>query len=104
MTGDQLTLGALLARLEEREQQIAAQTEAAKERIAELSAQLEEFHQTAEEIRITRIRPCRLTRPAVAKRSTIKASNRSARSSGAIRSWNSQRTEWSKPGSSRARP
>ncbi|WP_455771042.1 hypothetical protein [Streptomyces canus] len=45
MTGDQLTLGAVLARLEEREQQIAAQTEAAKERIAELSAQLEEFHQ-----------------------------------------------------------
>ncbi|WP_405525147.1 hypothetical protein [Streptomyces canus] len=45
MTGDQLTLGAVLARLEEREQQIATQTEAAKKRIAELSAQLEEFHQ-----------------------------------------------------------
>ncbi|MDI9889431.1 hypothetical protein QMZ92_35280 [Streptomyces sp. HNM0645] len=54
MTGDQLTLGAVLARLEEREREIAAQAEAVKERIAELSAQLEEFHRTAEEIRITR--------------------------------------------------
>ena len=54
MTGDQLTLGAVLARLEEREREIAAQADAAKERIAELSAQLEEFHRTAEEIRITR--------------------------------------------------
>ncbi|OUD04032.1 hypothetical protein [Streptomyces swartbergensis] len=54
MTGDQLTLGAVLARLQEREQEIAAQAEAAKERVVELSAQLEEFHRTAEEIRITR--------------------------------------------------
>ncbi|MGW2748732.1 hypothetical protein [Streptomyces sp. NPDC001450] len=38
MTGDQLTLGAVLARLEEREREIAAQADAAKERIAELSA------------------------------------------------------------------
>jgi hypothetical protein len=54
MTGEQLTLGAVLARLEGREREIAAQADAAKERIAELSAQLEEFHRTAEEIRITR--------------------------------------------------
>ncbi|MEU1710655.1 hypothetical protein ABZ478_35965 [Streptomyces sp. NPDC005706] len=54
MTGGELTLGAVLARLEERERELAAQAEAAKERIAELSAQLEELHQTAEEVRITR--------------------------------------------------
>ncbi|MGW4101877.1 hypothetical protein [Streptomyces sp. NPDC004976] len=54
MTGDQLTLGAVLARLEEREREIAAQADAANERITELSAQLEEFHRAAEEIRITR--------------------------------------------------
>ena len=53
MTGGELTLGAVLTRLEEREREIAAQTEATKERIAELSAQLEEFHRAAEEIRIT---------------------------------------------------
>ncbi|MET9388618.1 hypothetical protein ABZY09_48690 [Streptomyces sp. NPDC002928] len=53
MTGDQLTVGAVLARLEEGEREIAAQADVAKERIAELSAQLEEFHRTAEEIRIT---------------------------------------------------
>lgn len=39
MSGDQLTLGAVPARLEKREREIAAQAEAAKERIAELSAQ-----------------------------------------------------------------
>ncbi|MFF5563435.1 hypothetical protein ACFY7Z_15255 [Streptomyces sp. NPDC012623] len=54
MTGGELTLGAVLARLEERERELAAQAEAARERIAELSAQLEELHRTAEEIRITR--------------------------------------------------
>ncbi|MEV0220364.1 hypothetical protein [Streptomyces sp. NPDC050704] len=36
MTGDQLTLGAVPARLEEREREIIAQADAAKERIAEL--------------------------------------------------------------------
>jgi hypothetical protein len=44
----------VLARLEEREREITAQADAAKERIAELSAQLEDFHRAAEEIRITR--------------------------------------------------
>ncbi|NGO08299.1 hypothetical protein G5C60_11830 [Streptomyces sp. HC44] len=44
MRGDQLTLGAVLARLEEQERDITGQVDAAKERIAELSAQLEGFH------------------------------------------------------------
>ncbi|MGP3972386.1 hypothetical protein [Streptomyces sp. 6N223] len=54
MTGGELTLGAVLARLEEREREIAAQANVAKERIAELSTQPEEFHRAAEETRITR--------------------------------------------------
>ncbi len=64
MRGDQLTLGAVPARLEEREREITAQGDAAKERIAELSAQLEEFHRTAEEIRITRKTLLELPEPA----------------------------------------
>ncbi len=64
MTGGELTLGAVLTRLEEREREIAAQAEAAKERIAELSAQLEEFHRAAEEIRITRKTLLELPEPA----------------------------------------
>ncbi|GHD76383.1 hypothetical protein GCM10010317_092840 [Streptomyces mirabilis] len=54
MTGGELTLGALLARLEEREREIAAQAEGARERIAELTALLVGFDTAAEEIRITR--------------------------------------------------
>lgn len=54
MNGGDLTLGAVLARLEEREREIAAQREAAHERITELTAQLEELGTAAEEIRITR--------------------------------------------------
>ncbi|MGI5192190.1 hypothetical protein ACQEVY_00795 [Streptomyces sp. CA-288835] len=54
MTGGELTLGAVLARLEGRERELAAQAEAAKERIAELSAQLEELDRAAEQVRITR--------------------------------------------------
>jgi len=64
MTGGELTLGAVLTRLEEREREIAAQAGAAKERIAELSAQLEEFHRAAEEIRITRKTLLELPEPA----------------------------------------
>src|ERR1700730_14093836 len=41
MTGGELTLGAVPARLEEQEQEIAAQTGAARENIAELTALLE---------------------------------------------------------------
>ncbi|WP_326611282.1 hypothetical protein OIE62_22055 [Streptomyces scopuliridis] len=54
MTGGELTLGAVLARLEEREGEIAAQAEAAKEQIAQLTAQLNELDRAAEEVRIMR--------------------------------------------------
>ena len=54
MTGGELTLGAVLARLEEREQEIAAQAEAAREKIAELTTLLDGFDKATEEIRITR--------------------------------------------------
>lgn len=54
MTGGDLTLGAVLVRLEEREGEIAAQAEAAREKIAELTALLDGYDTAAEEIRITR--------------------------------------------------
>ncbi|WP_413754419.1 hypothetical protein NRF20_44890 [Streptomyces sp. R-74717] len=54
MTGGELTLGAVLARPEEREREIVAQAEAAREKIAELTALLDGFDTAAEEIRITR--------------------------------------------------
>ncbi|MFE2181074.1 hypothetical protein [Streptomyces sp. NPDC059455] len=47
MNGSELTLGAVLAHLKEQECEIAAQAEAARGRIAELSAQLEEFDRVA---------------------------------------------------------
>jgi hypothetical protein len=52
MTGGELTLGAVLVRLEERE--IATQVEEAREQIAPLTAELDELGRTAEEVRITR--------------------------------------------------
>lgn len=54
MSGSELTLGAVLAHLEEQEREIAAQVEATRGRIAELTAQLGEFDRVAEEVRITR--------------------------------------------------
>jgi len=54
MSGSELTLGAVLTHLEEQEREIAAQAEATRGRIAELTAQLEEFDRVAEEVRITR--------------------------------------------------
>lgn len=54
MSGSELTLGAVLAHLEEQEREIAAQAEATQARIAELAAQLVEFDRLAEEVRITR--------------------------------------------------
>ncbi|MDX3800051.1 hypothetical protein [Streptomyces sp. AK04-3B] len=51
MTGGELTLGAVL---KERRREITAQAEAARERIAELTALLDAFDKAAEEIRITR--------------------------------------------------
>lgn len=55
MRGDpQQTLGALLARLEVRERQIAVEAEAAHEQIAQLTALLDGLAQAAEHITITR--------------------------------------------------
>ncbi|MGW2387798.1 transposase [Streptomyces lincolnensis] len=54
MTGGELTLGAVLARLEEREREIAAQAETTGEQIEQLTARLDELGRAAEEIRITR--------------------------------------------------
>ncbi|MFJ9900163.1 hypothetical protein ACIQPR_43220 [Streptomyces sp. NPDC091280] len=54
MSGSDLALGAVLAHLEEQEREIAAQAQATRGRISELAAQLEEFAQLAEEVRITR--------------------------------------------------
>jgi hypothetical protein len=49
-----MTLGAVLARLEEREREIAEQADATREKITELTALLDGFDTAAEEIRITR--------------------------------------------------
>ncbi|MEU9979383.1 hypothetical protein [Streptomyces sp. NPDC051014] len=54
MTGGELTLGALLVRLDEREREIAAQAETAREKIVELTPLLDGLDTAAEEIRITR--------------------------------------------------
>ncbi|MCZ1012543.1 hypothetical protein O1L68_43440 [Streptomyces lydicus] len=54
MTGNEMTLGAVLARLEERELEITAQAEAAREKVAELTALLDGYDKAAEEVRITR--------------------------------------------------
>lgn len=54
MTGGELTLGAVPARLEEREREITAQAETMRERVAQLTAQLDEPGRAAEEVRLTR--------------------------------------------------
>ena len=54
MTSGELTLGAVLVRLEEREREIAAQAEETREQISRLTAVLDELGRTAEEVRITR--------------------------------------------------
>lgn len=54
MTGGELTLGAVLTRLEEREREITAQVETTREQITQLTAQLDELGRAAEEVRITR--------------------------------------------------
>ncbi|GAB1333323.1 hypothetical protein [Streptomyces sennicomposti] len=53
MTGGELTLGAVLARLEEREHEITAQAETTREQITQLTAQLDEPGRAAAEVRIT---------------------------------------------------
>ncbi|GGZ85973.1 hypothetical protein ACFOOM_16385 [Streptomyces echinoruber] len=64
MNNDELALGAVLARLEEQEREIATQAEATRARITELTAQLEEFGRAAEEVRITRKTLLALPEPA----------------------------------------
>ena len=64
MNNGELTLGAVLARLEEQEREIATQAEATRARITELTAQLEEFGRVAEEVRITRKTLLALPEPA----------------------------------------
>ncbi|MFD9486729.1 hypothetical protein [Streptomyces sp. NPDC059991] len=54
MTGGELTLGAVLARLEEREREITAQAETTREQITWLTTQLDKHVRAAEEVRITR--------------------------------------------------
>ncbi|MFJ3221723.1 hypothetical protein ACIPLC_38200 [Kitasatospora sp. NPDC086801] len=54
MTSGDLTLGAVLVRLEEREREIAAQAEETREQITRLTAVLDELGRAAEEVRITR--------------------------------------------------
>ncbi|MDH6222725.1 hypothetical protein [Streptomyces pseudovenezuelae] len=54
MTGGELTFGAVLVRLEEREREITAQADATREQIAQLTARLDELCRAAEEVRITR--------------------------------------------------
>jgi hypothetical protein len=54
MSRGELTLGAVLAPLEEREGEITAQAETVRERITQLTARLDEHARTAEEVRVTR--------------------------------------------------
>lgn len=54
MNDDELTLGAVLVRLDEQEREIAMRADAARARIAELTAQLEEFDQAVQEVQVTR--------------------------------------------------
>ncbi|MFD4949811.1 hypothetical protein ACFWNT_46935 [Streptomyces sp. NPDC058409] len=54
MSGGEFTLGALLARLEEREGELTAQAETMREQITQLTAQLDELGRAAEEVRVTR--------------------------------------------------
>ncbi|MFF3372048.1 hypothetical protein ACFYXF_03715 [Streptomyces sp. NPDC002680] len=54
VTGGELTLGAVPARLEEREREITAQAETRREQVAQLTARLDGLGRAAEEVRITR--------------------------------------------------
>ncbi len=64
MTGGELTLGAVLVRLEEREREITAQAEETREEIKQLTAMLDELGRAAEEVRITRKTLLQLPDPA----------------------------------------
>jgi hypothetical protein len=54
VTGGDLTLGAVLVRLEKREREIAAQANETREQVTRLTAVLDELGRAAEEVRITR--------------------------------------------------
>ncbi|WP_063835834.1 hypothetical protein [Streptomyces mutabilis] len=54
MTGEGLALGAVLARLEEREREITARAETTREPITQLTTQLGELVRAAEEVQVTR--------------------------------------------------
>ncbi|MFI8358443.1 hypothetical protein [Streptomyces cyaneofuscatus] len=54
MSDGEFTLGAMLARLEEREGELTTQAETVREQITRLSAELDELGRAAEEVRITR--------------------------------------------------
>ncbi|MEU7601707.1 hypothetical protein [Streptomyces sp. NPDC041003] len=54
MSGGEQTLGAVLARLEERERELSEQAETVREQITRLTGQLDELGRAAEEVRITR--------------------------------------------------
>ncbi|MGW7081465.1 hypothetical protein [Streptomyces sp. NPDC054866] len=54
MSGGELTLGVVLARLEEREGEITAQAETVRQQITQLTARLDELARAAEEVRVTR--------------------------------------------------
>ncbi|WP_329173216.1 hypothetical protein [Streptomyces sp. NBC_01477] len=70
MTGGELTLGAVPARLEEREREITAQAETMREQITRLTAQLDELGRAAEDVRITRKTLLGLPDPAGADKSS----------------------------------
>ncbi|WNI27785.1 hypothetical protein [Streptomyces sp. ITFR-6] len=72
MSDSELTLEAVLARLEEQEREIAVQTEATRGRIAELTARVDEFDRVAEEVRITRKALLALPDPSSPKRPAAK--------------------------------
>lgn len=54
VTNGDLTLGAVLVRLEEREREIAAQADETREQVTRLTTVLDELGRAAEEVRITR--------------------------------------------------
>lgn len=54
MTGGELTIGAVLARLGERAREITAHAETMREQVAQLTTQVDEPGRAAEEVRITR--------------------------------------------------
>lgn len=65
VTSGDLTLGAVLVRLEEREREIAAKADETREQVTRLTAVLDELGRAAEEVRITRKTLLELPDPAL---------------------------------------